>query len=52
MAAISIRGGVWRTTTHPAGTNYLVCFSEADAIAAAAHQADTYDILCRPVRVK
>ena len=36
----------------PGGDNYLVCFSEADAIAAAAHQADTYDILCRPVRVK
>ena len=36
----------------PGGDNYLVCFSEVDAIAAAAHQADTYDILCRPVRVK
>lgn len=36
----------------PDGENYLVCLSAADALAAADHQASTYDIDCRPVRVK
>jgi hypothetical protein len=34
------------------GENFLVCLSEADAIAAAKHQAETFFIDCTPVRVK
>ena len=34
------------------GENYLVCFSEADAKAAAQHQFDLLGIKCVPVRVK
>ena len=36
----------------PDGDNYLVCTSEADAIASAAHQMISFGIICRPVRVK
>jgi hypothetical protein len=36
----------------PSRDNYLVCFSEADAIQSADYQARLYGILCRPVRVK
>jgi hypothetical protein len=34
------------------GENYLVCFSEADAQAAADHQNAMYSLNCFPVRVK
>jgi hypothetical protein len=34
------------------GENFLACISEADAIACATHQNDTYNINCFPVRVK
>ena len=45
---------VWCVTydAPPGGDNYLVCFSVADAIAAAAHQTVAYGTLCCPVRVK
>lgn len=33
------------------GPTRLACFSEAEAIAAADHQRDLYDIDCVPVRV-
>ena len=36
----------------PDGDNYLVCTSEADAIASADHQMISFGIICRPVRVK
>lgn len=34
------------------GENHLVCLSEADAIAAAQHQLNSWGLVCRPVRVK
>jgi len=51
---LALDDGSWAVPVDdlPGGENYLVCLSEADAIAAAQHQEAVYDIICRPVRVK
>jgi hypothetical protein len=47
-------GGSWVLSIDAAreGDTYLTCFSEAEAVAAAAHQNDNYDLDCVPVRIK
>jgi hypothetical protein len=34
------------------GTTFLVCMTEEEALRAATHQNDLYDLECVPVRVK
>jgi hypothetical protein len=36
----------------PGGRTYLTAFTEAEAVAAAGHQAELYCVNCVPVRVK
>jgi hypothetical protein len=46
--------GHWVPTNDdaPGGPTFLLSFGEAESLAAADHQLNTYGVACRPVRVK